>query len=258
MKNSMFAYLLWANPKNSANSEEQIFYDTNARYFNMKLSDFNDNSSLFGIIRSDIVLKGLVNKDRMDKDILSFNKEQLDYPFIKKGMHHEMPYLDYNGQKIYIPTYSPAINEKYENSPAEMLDFPYNALLRDNQASLVDPFETYGNSLFSSSFTRLVRLKAHDEDSNAFYHPEFKTLFVIDDKGGLEQEIPLVDEKLKMFDGDNLFERLDLLMTDYYSNNRDGFLAHLLSLGLISKALFSELKDITNLADSFQKKRISK
>ncbi len=258
MKSSMFRYLLWANPKNSANSEEQIFYDTNAHFFNEELAAFNDNSSLFGIIKSDIVLFGLVNKAKMDKDIASFTENQLKDPFIISSMHTGLPYLSYKQSRIYIPTYSQAVNDIYGHNPNALKSFPYYVLLKDSKASLIDPFDTYGNLLFSSPFARLIKLDAHDQDSNAFYHPEYQTIFVINNFGCLEQEIPLFDEKCRDYDSQHLFDRLETLMRDYYQNNRDSFLTHLLTLGLISQPLYIELKGVTDKADNFQKKRLRK
>jgi len=245
MKNTVFSYLLWSNPKSSANSEEQVFYDRYASLFNQTLSVFNDNSSLFGIIKGNIVLRGLLNKKVIDENVRVFSVDQLKRRSVIDSIHFELPYLEFKGQKIYIPSYSTQVNSKYGDDIQELKTFPYSALLKDNQASIVDPFETYGNHLFDSDFTKLVKLDIHDSDSNAFYHPNFKVIFVIDDCGGLQQEIPLFDEKLKNPSGDGLFQRLEILMKDYYMNDNDAFLEHLLTLELISRSLFNDLLAIS-------------
>jgi hypothetical protein len=258
MKYSLFAYLLWANPKSSANSVEQAFYDQNATLFNATLSVFNDNSSVFGIVRSDIVLRGLLNKKKIDDEVEIYSAEQLSSAAVNEAIHAGLPYLEKGTERIYIPSYSPSINQKYAFDLPSLKAFPYLALVKDSQASLVDPFETYGNLLYDSPFTRLVKLETHDVDSNVFYHPEFKDLFVIDNYGGLEQEIPIFDERMKTMDGSHLFDRLELLMKDYYANERDDFLHHLFTLNLISKPLYEELCETVNQADLRKAKRLLK
>jgi hypothetical protein len=256
MKYSIFSYMQWINPKNIGSSPEQFFFDRNAQLFTGSLAVFNDASSIFGIIRSDIVLAGLKNKKDMDEQIDLYSVDQLKVPSVIASLHEELPFLDDQGTKIYIPSYSPTTNQRYESGLSLFKSFPYNALLKDPQASVVDPFETYGNRLFGSPFTRLVELETHDVDSNAFFHPAFNTLFIIDNYGGLEAEIPLFDEKMKMKDGDGLIGRLELLVKAYYSNNRDDFVNSLGSLRLVSKTLYTELTEITDKADNRRNKRL--
>lgn len=257
MVHSLFHYLAWANPKNIANSSEETFYDKNANLFNLALSKYNDNTSLFGIIRANIILQGLKTKHEVDHNINLFSKEMLSDEEVTKPFFQNAPYLLKDGKKIFIPTYSVEINERYLKETSSLKETPYSALVMDGTSSLVDPFETYGNDLFDSMFTRLVRLEVHEVDSACFYHPTFKTVFVINDDGTLQQEIPLFDEKVRKPNYTDLFNRLEQLMKIYYQNDRDGFLEALLRLELISQDLHDEIVHEVQKGDK-QKRKIQK
>ena len=82
-----------------------------------------------------------------------------------------------------------------------------------------------------------------ENDLCGFYHPFFETVFILDNKGCLVQEIPLFDEKLKYPNKENLFERLDELMKSYFSADRERFLTSLKDLKLISQQLYEDIKN---------------
>ena len=243
MKN-IFSYLTWSNPKSSANSLEQTYYDHNAILFNTSLAKYNDNTSLFGIIKSDIILQGLSNKKVLDDAIKKYSAEQLKSPVLLHTLFDNLTYFTYEGTRIYIPTYNPQINLRYYQDLASLQNFPYNALLIDKESSLINPFEFYNYSLFNSPLTRLIKLDAHDEDSQSFYHVEFETIFVIENQGTLQVEIPIFDDKLKKPNKDNLFDRINTLMTYYYANDRENFINAFKDLNLISNDLFLDLKHL--------------
>ncbi len=256
MSRSLFGYLTWANPKNIANSPEEAFYDQNASLFHVALSQYNDNTSLYGIIRANIVLQGLKTKKELDHNIELFSKAMLSDAEVVRPFFLNAPHFLFEGQNIYIPTYSPNINARYEKKPESFKDSSYAALIIDGTCSLIDPFETYSYALYDSMFTRLVRLQSHECDSSAFYHPEFRTLFVINLDGSLQQEIPLFDEKLRNPNDYDLFGRLEALMEAYYSNDRDRFLSDLVRLELISKSLYEEILHEVEMRDREREKRL--
>ena len=254
MKYSLFQYLNWANPKSSALTWEQDFFDKNASLIDMQLNDFLDASSTFGLIKSDIVLGGLLNREKINKRISFFTEEDLHNDNIVSCFFHNLPHFEWEGVDIYIPTYAKLVNDKYRKETWAFKQFPYSALAKSNAINLIDPFEVYGNAPFSSTFTRLVKLETHDSDSNAYWHPEFKTLFIIDNQGFLAESIPLCDEKLKHWTGVNLFGRLEALLHDYYANDQKVFLEHMLTFDLISSSLYSELKDVVEQGNRFRAK----
>jgi len=258
MRQTVFSYLRWINPKPTANSEEQMFFDSHASLFTAKTAVYNDPGSLFGLIRADIVLHGESNRQAIHKFVSMMPGDVLALDCVSKACKDKLPYMDYHGHQIFIPQYPIGLNAIYADHPEELLKDPYKVCLRDANRFVINPFETYGNHLYSSSFTRLARLDVTDGDSDAFYHIGFQTLFIIDKKGSLIEEIPLFDEKDHYPYQDGLFEKLHLLLNDYYGNDRDGFLDHLLTLGFVSKPLHERLVHIAKSNDDLRKKRLSK
>lgn len=244
MINSVLDYLNWANPKNIANSKEERFYDENASLFPVSLTKYNDTSSSFGLIRAVIILEGLWAKREIDHSLSLLSKDSLKDKEISHNLISFYPSMIFKGQRIYIPTYSISINRRYEQMPWTLKDFPYSALLLDPSASLSDPFSTYGNHPYSSPFTRLIRLDASQKDSAAFYHPDFQTIYVIDDQGGLEEQIPIFDDKISVPNYHDLLPRLEILMKDYFHSRMKDFLTDLRDLKLISSSLFEELAEV--------------
>ncbi len=255
MKYSLFQYLNWANPKSSALTWEQDFFDRHASLINLQLNDYLDASSTFGLIKSDIVLGGLLNREKLNRRFSLYTEEDLHNEDIVTYFYNGLPYFEYEGEKIYIPTYGKLINEKYGKEPWAFKEFPYSDLTKSNSINLVDPFDVYGNAPFASTFTRLVKLETHDEDSNGYWHPEYRTLYIIDNQGFLVEMIPLCDEKLKHWTGVSLLSRLEILLQDYYANDQKVFLEHLLTLDLISSSLYSELKEIVDAGNKFRAKK---
>lgn len=253
MQQTILSYLRWANPKSYADSKEGEYYDENISLFPLALNQFNDNSSIFGVIRSNIILHGFATKSILDHYISRIDTENLDEEMVAPLLKNRF-YLTFKNQKIFIPTYSPEINEMYIKEPSVFKEYPMKALLNSKTNSLINPFKTYGIDLFSSPFTRLIQLDIREGHSYCFYHPEFQTIFVITDDGYLEQEIPLFDEKLTLPNLDNLFDRLKHLMRAYFSLDRTRFVGDLLNLGLISKDMYLQLKEVLNKLETKKEK----
>lgn len=255
MTKTFFEYLHWANPKSSALSEEQLFFDENASLFNMPLSRYNDLSSLFGLIRGVIILRSLKNRQELFHRIGLLTEDSLKDPDTLSSLFQGLPAFRFHGQDIYIPTYSPQINARLSSSPWLFKSFPYQALVKDGNLSLSHPFDLYGNVPFSSEFSRLVRLDVRKDDTSVFYHPEFSTLFIIDGQGNLEQEIPLKDEKLGAWPPKDLFDKLVLVSEDYFRQDRTQFLKHLVEYALLSSSLGTELQDAIESRKAKRRKR---
>ncbi len=241
---TVFTHLLWANPKIFANSPEQSFYDYHVTLFNASVARYNENNTLFGLIKANIILQGLENKRILDDAVKLYSLDSLKSPILIKTLFSTMPYFEFEGTKIYIPTYDPEINRRYQEELYSLKSFPYDSLVKDNPSFIIDPFEYYHLLPFDSVFTRLVKLRSHDEDSHAFYHPELSTILVINDQGGQQAEITIFDDRLKDKDEDGLLDRIENAMDYYFKNDMDGLLKALVSNKLISKALYDELKEI--------------
>lgn len=237
---SAFEYLRWANPIPFGNSSEQLFYNNHASLFNITTLQFNESFDIFFLIRADIVLRGLLNRSIMNKDMADYSKEQLEVPSVIEALHSQLPYVIYNGNKIYIPTYSEEINLLYEKEPSKLVDGEYKNFLDDDKAYVLDPFETYGVTLFDSTFTRLIRLKPNKDGIYAFYHVDFHTLFFIDEKGNLTEELPLLDEKVKVNSATDLFDHLEQFVEIYFKGDTEESLKALRDLNLLSSSLTTE------------------
>lgn len=243
MKKTIFQYLQWSNPKPMANSAEEEFFYHHASNFNSKTNIYNDTSSIYGLIRACIILEGERNREELDYFLQTFPKEALSLPSVMKNAKNKLPYLKKGSKRIYIPTLNEEVNDLYYRDMKLLLDGKYEGLFKGDSSFYVDPFETYGRALFDSTFTRLIRLDIQENDLCGFYHPFFETVFILDNKGCLVQEIPLFDEKLKYPNKENLFERLDELMKSYFSADRERFLTSLKDLKLISQQLYEDIKN---------------
>lgn len=240
MKQNLFSFLLWNNPKSSANSEEQIFFDSHAYLFNEKTNIFNLSGTLFGLIQACIVLRSTYNKEELDRLPLTLTKDIVSIPQLKEAAFQKLTYASIDDKRIYIPTYSKELNDIYFHHLEDLIDGQYKDVLKDPKLYIVNPFEEYGNAIYNSPFTRLIKLKSAN-GVDTFYHIGFETLFVVDSTGSLIDEIPLFDEKNKNGSKDNLFERLDVLMDAYYRHDKDEFIQRLVSLELISQSLYKDI-----------------
>lgn len=240
MKRTVFQYLLWSNPKQMANSAEEEFFYHHASNFTSRTNIYNDTTSIYGLIRACIILETARNKEKLDYFLQTYPKEALNLPSVLKNITNKLPYLSLDGKRIYIPTYSPEINRLYHEDMTKLLQPQYQGLFKGTNEFYVDPFFTYGVSLFDSTFTRLIRLDAGDSYTACFYHPYFETVFVLDSEGSLLQEIPLFDEKLKYPFKSDLFQRLNTVMSYYFKGDRDSFLKALYTENLISKSLYQD------------------
>lgn len=258
MAKSLFEFFQWSNPKSSALSEEQTFFDENASLFNEPLSRYDDPTSLFGLIRANIVLLSLKNREYLFHFIDRLSEENLHEEKTRDAIFERLPYFLFKGKRIYVPTFSPQVNEKLYETPWVFKAFPYNALMKDRNSCLHYPFDTYGNLPFSSLFSRLVRLDVQKAPSSVFYHMGFTTLFVIDDQGNLEQEIPLKDEGLKSWPPEDLFGKLVLVMEDYFRMDKIAFLDHLEEYQLISPTFHDDAMSEILARQKKQEKRLLK
>lgn len=235
MKN-IFEYMLWSNPKNPANSYEQHIYEQQSHFFDAKTSVFNDSVSLFGLIKSDIILRGLLNRHIMNADINQFTKEQLAFEGVQRALTLELPYFLFHGNKIYIPTYDLQTNQRYDKAPYELKD----DFMENDGDHVIDPFAVYGNSIFDSPFTRLVKLNTSKNGVLGFYHVEFKNLFFITANGSLEQEIPLFNEKCKTVMGNQIWDKLEKVCQAYFEYDPSLLLSVLKEEGFISTSFYEE------------------
>lgn len=240
MRKNAIEYLCWSNPKSVANSFEQTYYDEHASLFNVKTSLYNENRSIFDIIKSTIVLQGLENRKRLNTDYLQFPREQLQRKEIQTALLEQLHYIDDGENRIYIPTYSKKVNEIYFRYPFLLKDEEYSLYLKNENFDIVNPFETYGFLLLESPMTRLIRLNTSKDDIRVYFHMDFETLFFVKSDLTLVCELPIFDEKTKRTEFLNLFDDLEIIAKDYFDGNIHKLFQDLKNKNFLSSSLYEE------------------
>ena len=115
-----------------------------------------ETSDDFKIIQANILIQALLNKTQIEKrakKYLTLNEEE------KKDfdIHQDLVYLtSKEGEKIYVPCLSKALNLIYAREPLKLNEAPYDVIKKDFAASLIDPFDEYGFNIYDSLFSRLL------------------------------------------------------------------------------------------------------
>jgi hypothetical protein len=204
----------------------------------------------FALTRANIILRGLLNKEKIDH----FLRQSGDLSIKEHGRikHHDirekaldtikLPYFFLvNGTQYYIPFFNRTLNYLYASEPDKMFDYPYDRLMENFTTSLIDPFESYNLALYHSNFTPLIDLSIGDDTSQAFYHPHFQTVFIINHQGRLDVKIHLFDRALKKPNLNDIPQRLKTSLVSYFQNDRQTFIDHLVKEGLISEKLYKKV-----------------
>lgn len=238
----------YLNPKSDVKTEERFYFNSHLFLFTPQMREYRRDDDFFTLMKAVIVCHGLENRKKINEYLIShkdsFNREEYErivLPLPQYRDHHN---------PILIPTYSASLNHRYRYQPETLLSFPYDVVLKDEGASLINPFELYGPQLYPV-FTSLLPLPIHDRETRAFYHEGMESIYVINDLGGLECVIPLFDEKMKFKDKTGLAGKLSLLVRNYYDNDKTAFMDHLKNQKLISNDLLQKLS-------SFEEKRNQK
>lgn len=238
MKKTLLDYLCWKNPKSLADTEEERYFQNHLSYFSPATRIYRNDTDFFHLLKAYIVLVGLNNRKEINEYL---TKHQIDFNLDEYHKFLSMlPQMEDKDNPIFIPTYSRSINSRYFLHPDVFNHFPYDTLLKDDKASLIDPFIVYGPDLFFT-FCNVIKLKSCDNESFACYHEKMETIYIMNDNGGLEAEIPLFDEKMKSKDKTNLYDRLSIIVKDYFDLDRTSFIQHLESERLISPQLKNDL-----------------
>lgn len=207
-----------------------------------RLSDFD-------IIRANILLQGLENKQNIESEVENLSKH---FDEGRKVTHEKYiltlrertigaPYYQEGSIKIFIPFFSKALNSIYTREPEKLLKEPFNGLKETFSGSLIDPFDTYGANLYNSSFSRLIKVGENGNEF-AFFHYDTNTIYIINEQGRLDVSIFLFDKYIKYPNYNNMLERISPVIAQYFNNDRDEFIKALYNSKFISRRMLGLIR----------------
>ncbi len=211
------------------------------------LYDSDDNE--FNIMRANIVLRGLLNKEIIEDEIDNINSHmqsgvKVDHAKFVSTLREvtiDLPYLVDDKIRIYIPFFPRPLNYTYLKEPEKLLEYPYNELKSSFLETIIDPFDTYGTNLYNSLFTRLVNIGTNGKEV-AFFHYDMNTIYIVNSQGRLDNKIVLFDKHIKHPSYSHMLERLTPVVKAYFSNCRAKFITELYANEFISHKLWVMLR----------------
>ena len=229
--------------KNSHSNDEYTFFVNNKHFLkeNTYFSSYASPLDAFDLIKSNIIIRALKNKEEIEEMILSKESDKnIDLKLYIKEKCLDFPSIQYENLKIYFPFFSKITNNVYVNEVERLNDEPYNALFFFFLPFIVNPFVIYGVGLFDSTFTRLIKI---DEDLTtvAFYSYYLSAILIINKQGGLDNVIYLFDKHLKHPNRSHIIDRVKALTDSYYKNNIHDFVYTLYKNEFISYKVFKKI-----------------
>ena len=208
----------------------------------MKYADIDND---FDIIKANIIIKSIINKDELDSVIndMYIANANLSVDSIKDDINErisDLPYISYDNYKIYVPFFNKATNIVYSTESEKMFQYPYVELFKKFEPFTIDPFETYNIDLYSSLFTQLVKV-SESETAVAFYHYDFNAIFIINKQGTLDNIIYLFDKHMKNPHKYNIIEKVRPLVNAYFNNDLSLFIYLLYKNDLVSYYVFRKI-----------------
>ena len=233
-------------------SEDFLFYSKNKGLLNKRFSQFSNlkgrGTDDFDIIRANIIIHGVINKQIIESEV----KNLVKYTETHQILTHEdfvetlmqrivmRPYLDEKEGRIYIPFFPKSINALYLKEPERLNEYPYTDLFKSFSSLVIDPFDTYGNELYNTHFTRLVKILDRDNVA-AYFHYDTFTIYLINDQGRLDNKIVLFDKYLKKIVTTHMLERIRPVVEAYFDINPQNFIKSLENNGFISSKMLFKL-----------------
>lgn len=251
-------------PTNFPHSAESTFFNRYAYLLsdNESWEKFLKPTDAFETIRANIILRALLNKMEIEKLFLGYikasrakSKKKIPLEsWMEKGME-ELPFLSFQGEKIYVPIFPISLNVLYSRDYSKLAVAPYKKLLSDYEAATIDPFDYYGYQIYDSYFTRLVAIRKTPKIM-ASYDYDAECLYFIDDEGRLDAKISFFDKELKTPVKTHMVKRAERVANAYFADDREALLKALVEENLISSSLVhSILRRQIKENNSFYKKK---
>ncbi len=232
-------------------SQEQIYYNENSYRLN-GLESFQylaNPVDSFGVVRENIVLRSLENKEKIEKAYRQFTKKggysEENLEKYMKNCLLSLPYFNFKEEKIYVPVFPFAVSSIYSKNFARLGEAPYKNVFKFYESILIDPFDYYGYDIFISYFTNLVLIKKNSECA-ALYDYDARSIYFVNDEGRLDAKICLFDKYLKHQTLTHLTSRIETVVDAYFNNDRDKLIQELEKNELISKNLADKIRIYTS------------
>lgn len=235
-------------------TDEYLFYMKHAVTYASVLSYYHfttNEKKPFRIIQANTILKALINKGLFEENLEAFSLEATQELNVKQDAYikgkvwsllesQKAPYFNVDKTRIYIPVFSRSLNLIYNEECSKVLEYPYSNLLQNPRSSCIDLFDVYNYELYDSPFSSLIKIK-EDKTSCAFYHPDFETIYIINNQGRLDVEISLFDKYLSNKEQHHIFNKLENVVDCFYKTDIKKFIRSLLDNGFISKKTYYHL-----------------
>lgn len=232
-------------------TDDYVFFQKNKfllekfPYFNKYLLSRDD----FSLIQANIILHCLINKIVIEEEVyrliqtseMQF-KKIVDAYLVKELQHtlSDLPVIEEGNTRYYVPIFSRSMNLIYYEEAEKLAIYPYNDLRENFESVLIDLFEVYHFSLYRSNFTKLVEIKG-DTTSMAYYHMDFRTIYIINNQGRLDLKIPLFDRGMRKFSANHIMERIEPVIDAFYQGDRSKMLRTLRQKKLISERAYRKM-----------------
>jgi hypothetical protein len=241
------------HPTHFAESDEMAFYLAN-RNLLMPFDSyerFTHTNDPFQVVRANILIRSIMNKKSIERlyyeKLKSPKKEEVKVEkmsledYMSQGLS-ELPYLEYEGKKIYVPLFPASLNVLYSERFEKLALEPYEAILQQYESLMIDPFDYYGNLLYDSYFTKLVAIKRSGSILAAFDF-DASAIYFINDQGRLDTRLALFDQNLNNPVSTHLTKRLLDVVNAYFSLDREALLHSLSVNHFISEKLLTEIEE---------------
>ncbi len=234
------------------NSEEYDFYIRNKELL-LKIPRYsflyNMENNEFDIMRSNIVIYSILSKQAIEKEIFFLSKKHdinsktglASFLNSLKEKIIDLPYLQHDKTRVYIPIFSLPLNIIYAKEPQKLLYYPYNLLTEEYKETTIDCFDTYRADLYDSLFTKLIKISTNGQEI-AYFHYDTNTVYVVNNQGRLDNKIVLFDRFIKKVYDNHMVERLKVVMDAYFQNSRSNFVESLFEQQFISEKIYLILK----------------
>ena len=232
-------------------SEEMAFFLANSGVLS-DLAPFQrlmKADSPFLIERANIVLRSLRSKEILEKGFkeawakgegLGQREKNMLLQETLEPLLQTLPYHVCEGEKIYLPIFSKSLNRIYTSEWDKLSLSPYKRIFSNFEAVLIDPFDYYGDDLFESLFTRLVRVRK-DRTGSAFYDYDSCRIYFVNPQGRLDAECCLFDRYLKEQSRSHMMERILPAVEAYYRDDCEAMKKALVENKLVSSRLMDKI-----------------